>query len=81
MAPWALDQKWVPIIDKDRCTGCGLCVEACGPKCLEVVDGISVLVRPNACGSEEHCISPCQDNAIYMAWVSMEGDKNRGKWR
>lgn len=74
-------QKWLPVIDGGRCTGCGLCVAACGPKCLEIVSGIAVLVRPNACGSEEHCIAPCRDNAIHMAWISMGGNENFGKWR
>lgn len=73
--------KWVPVIQKDRCTGCGLCVEVCGPKSLEVVDGAAVLARPDTCGSEEHCIAPCQDDAIHMAWVPIHGDLSVGRWR
>ncbi|MEE9230992.1 MAG: hypothetical protein V3U86_09825 [Acidobacteriota bacterium] len=30
---------------------------------------------------EEHCIEPCQDDAIRMAWVAMEGDCSVGRWR
>ncbi len=74
------NSKWVPIVDKTLCTGCNRCVTACGPKCLEVVDEIAVLVRPDVCGSEEHCIGVCSENAIQMSWVTMEGDKSRGKW-
>jgi len=74
-------EKWVPIIDEDRCTGCGLCVEACGPRCLEIVQGLALLARPDECGSEEHCIEPCQDDAIRMAWVRTEGDRSVGRWR
>ncbi|MBI4564149.1 MAG: 4Fe-4S binding protein [Planctomycetes bacterium] len=33
--------KWVPVIIANRCTGCGVCVEACDPRCLEMVDGIT----------------------------------------
>lgn len=73
--------KWMPVIDVEVCTGCGLCVEACGPKSLEVVDGIAVLARPDACGSEEHCIEPCREDAIRMAWVSTTGGPARGRWR
>lgn len=75
-----MDKKWVPVVFPDRCTGCGLCVEACGPQCLEIEDGIAVLVRPDACGSEEHCIPVCRDDAIRMRWVAMDGDKKVGRW-
>ena len=59
-----------------------MCVEACGPCCLEIVDDIAILVRPDACGSEEHCIEPCRDDAIHMQWVPMKGDtRHVGKWK
>jgi MinD superfamily P-loop ATPase len=77
----ALMQKWLPVIDVERCTGCDLCVEACGPACLEVIDAISVLVNTDTCGSEEHCIEPCRDDAIHMDWVTVSGDPRRGRWR
>ena len=70
----------MPVIVADRCTGCGLCVEACGPACLEIVDQIAVLVRPDQCGSEEHCIAPCRDDAIRMEWVPTEGNRAVGRW-
>lgn len=73
-------QKWLPVIAEDRCTGCGLCVEACGPACLEIVDQLAVLVRPDQCGSEEHCIAPCRDDAIRMDWVPTDGNRAVGRW-
>lgn len=74
-------QKWVPVVDEDLCTGCGACVEACGPRSLEIQNGVAVLERPDTCGSEEHCIAPCPTAAIQMAWVRSSGDLARGKWR
>lgn len=76
-----LDFKWLPVIQEERCTGCGLCVEACGPQCLEMINGVPVLVSPDRCGSEEHCIEPCQEKAIRMAWVPTAGDRSVGCWR
>ncbi|MFB3918133.1 MAG: 4Fe-4S binding protein [Terriglobales bacterium] len=76
-----MSYKWVPIILDEKCTGCGLCVEACGPKCLKITDSIAVLARPDTCGSEEHCIGVCNDDAIHMAWVPMPKNNSRGKWR
>jgi len=72
--------KWMPIVREDRCTGCGLCVDACGPKSLEMAGGVAVLVFPDTCGSEEHCISVCRDDAIQMAWLTFSGDRNVGRW-
>jgi len=40
-----------------------------------------VLPRPDACGSEEHCITACRDDAIHMAWIPMEGNEAVGVWR
>ncbi|MCC7417551.1 MAG: ferredoxin [Acidobacteria bacterium] len=70
----------MPVVDDARCTGCRLCVDACGPACLEMVAGLAVLVRPDACGSEEHCIDPCRDDAIHMRWVPSTGDRRVGRW-
>ena len=73
--------KWMPVIDEDKCTGCALCVNACGPACLEMQGNLAVLTLPETCGSEEHCIGLCADDAIHMAWLPWEGDVSRGKWR
>lgn len=72
--------KWLPVVNKSRCTGCKRCVQACGPNSLEVLNGVAVLARPNTCGSEGHCILACPEDAIHMEWVEMEGDRTRGKW-
>lgn len=73
-------RKWLPLVDEDRCTGCGLCVDACGPRSLEMVHGIPKLVLPDTCGSEEHCIAVCRDDAIRMEWVSFAGTRSVGLW-
>ena len=73
--------KWMPIILEEQCTGCGLCVDACGPKSLTMEDGIAVLAFPETCGSEEHCISACPEDAIQMAWLASSGDKSVGQWQ
>jgi ferredoxin len=76
-----LTHKWLPVIIEDACTGCGLCVEACGTACLETQNLVAILTRPEDCGSEEHCIRACREDAIHMAWVPSEGDRSLGCWR
>ena len=61
--------KWLPVIVEDACTGCGLCVAACGPACLETQNLVAILTRPEDCASEEHCIRACPEDAIHMAWL------------
>lgn len=73
--------KWVPVVDRARCTGCARCVEACGPKSLELENRVAILALPDTCGSEGHCISPCPENAIQMRWMELDGEKAVGKWQ
>jgi NAD-dependent dihydropyrimidine dehydrogenase PreA subunit len=72
--------KWLPVVSTDRCDGCGRCVEACGPGCLAITDGIAALTRPDGCGSEEHGIPVCERQAIGMDWVPFTGDRSVGRW-
>lgn len=76
-----MKEKWLPLVDAGKCTGCRRGVEVCGVKCLKIIAGIAVLPRPDACGSKEHCITECGDDAIHMAWVVMEGNEAVGVWR
>jgi len=73
--------KWLPVVMEEACTGCGLCVAACGPACLETRNLVAVLERPQACGSEEHCVRACPEGAIRMAWLPSAGDTAIGLWR
>lgn len=73
--------RWLPVVDRGRCDGCGACVDACAPRCIEVVDRLAVLVAPDRCDSEEHCIGPCPTTAaIRMAWQTAEGYGLAGLW-
>ena len=76
-----MDSKWIPVVIEESCSGCNLCFAACGQACLELEASVAVLARPNECGSEEHCIGVCPEDAIHMAWVPMEGDRTVGQWR
>jgi ferredoxin len=45
-----------------------------------MVEGIAVLAFPDTCGSEEHCISACPEDAIQMDWLPFSGDRAVGRW-
>lgn len=75
-----LTYKWLPVVDEELCTGCGLCAEACGPKCLGITNDVATLLCADKCGSEEHCLPACPEAAIKMQWIPLRGDANVGMW-
>jgi ferredoxin len=71
----ALDQRprrsgRVPVIDPQRCTGCGRCVAVCAPRLLslEVVrwEKLSVLHDPQRCTGCNQCAVNCPFHAITL---------------
>jgi ferredoxin len=57
-------EQALPLIDRRRCTGCGLCERLCPTKAVEVHDRLALIVRPAACCFCEVCESYCPEGAI-----------------
>ena len=53
-------------IDRELCTGCGLCVPVCLYRTLEVVEGKAV-VAGTRCISCGHCLAACPTGALGLA--------------
>ena len=51
-------------IDEEKCTGCGLCAEACHEGAIEIIDGKAKLVRENFCDGFGDCLPNCPTGAI-----------------
>lgn len=61
----------LPIVDADRCTGCGVCVEACPMHAVELVgDSFAqvVIVRPEDCEYCGDCEEICPEGAIGLPY-------------
>ena len=58
-ADWTL-----PLIDQQRCTGCGLCEQLCPTKAVEVRGSRAAIVWPEACTFCDVCESYCPEGAI-----------------
>jgi ferredoxin len=58
------EARVLPIIDRQRCTGCGLCEQLCPTRAVEVRGGVAVVVRPDDCTFCEVCESYCPEGAI-----------------
>lgn len=72
--------KWVPVIDRDACTGCGLCVSACDRNCIELVWDFATFTRAGDCGSCGHCQESCQHDVLRMGWMKITGSPAVGQW-
>lgn len=51
-------------IDKDKCIGCGLCVNACDEGAIGMVDGKAQLLRDDYCDGLGNCLPVCPTDAI-----------------
>lgn len=51
-------------IDREKCNGCGLCVNACHEGAIELVDGKACLARENYCDGLGDCLPACPTGAI-----------------
>ena len=51
-------------IDEDKCTGCGICADACHEGAIAIVDGKAKLVRDDFCDGFGDCLPTCPPGAI-----------------
>lgn len=54
----------MPVIDLEKCNGCGLCVSVCHCKALMLVDDGVVVVETDECSFCTECEAICPTGAI-----------------
>lgn len=59
--------KMVAIIDKEKCDGCGTCVEACPSEAISIGDDEKAKVNEEECVDCESCVDECPNQAISMS--------------
>jgi len=68
----------MPIIDKEKCTGCGLCAMDCPTKALTISpngerDKYQLLFREDACDACGICEKSCPENCLQ--WIEKEPEQ------
>jgi len=53
------------VVDAEKCTGCGTCVDECPSEAIEMKDEIAV-VDEDACADCGVCVDVCPAEAITM---------------
>ncbi|MEW6442167.1 MAG: 4Fe-4S dicluster domain-containing protein [bacterium] len=53
-------------IDKEKCTGCGECVDICPSSVLELVDAKCEPTNIDDCVGCESCVETCPDSLIKV---------------
>ena len=56
--------KKIITIDREKCVGCGLCVNACKESAIALVEGKAMLLREDYCDGLGNCLPVCPTNAI-----------------
>jgi NAD-dependent dihydropyrimidine dehydrogenase PreA subunit len=57
------------VVDKDKCTGCGECVDICPADVFELTDGKSEPAKMDECLGCESCVETCPESAITVSEV------------
>ncbi|MGB2862141.1 MAG: 4Fe-4S binding protein [Sedimentisphaerales bacterium] len=57
--------KAVAVVDSEKCTGCGICVDVCPAGAIEVKQ--QAVVNEEACSGCAACVSECLNDAIIIA--------------
>ena len=54
----------MPVIEIEKCSGCGLCVSVCTCGALKIVNDVVTIIEVNDCGWCTQCELVCPNDAI-----------------
>ena len=54
----------IPVIDQEKCNGCGLCISVCSCNALVLVENVVTIIETIECGWCLQCEVVCPTEAI-----------------
>ncbi|MFC1992924.1 ATP-binding protein [Chloroflexota bacterium] len=58
----------MPVVDLEKCNGCGLCISVCSHNGLALVDKIVIVIETEECDWCTQCEAVCPTGAISCAF-------------
>ncbi len=58
----------MPLLDREKCNGCGLCVNVCYCQALVMVDNVITVIEMEECGWCTDCEAVCPTGAISCSF-------------
>ena len=62
-------EKKIITINKEKCTGCELCISACLHSSLSIIDGKAQLSNDQYCSCFDDCLPSCPRDAITIQTI------------
>ncbi|MBO4521111.1 MAG: 4Fe-4S binding protein [Alphaproteobacteria bacterium] len=66
MKPFTKTSPRLPVVDFQKCVGCGLCVKICPAQAVSVKTGSDFSLSEEKCVSCGLCAESCPENAITL---------------
>ena len=54
----------VPVIDPEKCNGCGLCISVCHCRALIMIDNVVTIIESEGCDWCTECEAVCPTEAL-----------------
>ena len=73
------DRTGAVLVDREKCTGCGICIQSCPGNIpfLHPRDGKAVIC--DLCGGDPQCVKVCQEARFNALWVVREREDSCSK--
>lgn len=66
------------LVDREKCTACGLCIEACPGRIPHLHPTENYALICDLCGGDPRCVKACQEGRWNALWVVDRGEEEDG---